>query len=60
MQCSICLGQIKDPVTVPCCQNKYCRECLSNWQKIRNVCPLCCAPTGDNQINNLKKIDSNE
>lgn len=55
MNCSICLGTLHQPVTIDCCKNQYCSDCLTEWKQVRNVCPLCCAPTGEEEINKLKK-----
>lgn len=60
MHCIICLGTPQDPVTMECCKHKYCLGCLNKWKEVRNVCPLCCAPTGEENINKLKKIESSE
>jgi superfamily II DNA or RNA helicase len=39
--CSICFSSISKPVMEPNCQNIFCGECLLQWLKTKNTCPLC-------------------
>lgn len=40
-ECNICLETIKNPVMEYNCQNLFCGECLLEWLKLNNSCPLC-------------------
>lgn len=40
MNCSICLELIKDEYET-LCKHKFCKSCISDWQKNNNTCPLC-------------------
>ena len=46
MDCAICLGELSNPETLPCCSKAFCGNCISNWVSIRSCCPLCIAPLG--------------
>jgi hypothetical protein len=39
--CSICLDIFKLPTITPCCNNMFCVECLIQWIKDNNTCPMC-------------------
>jgi hypothetical protein len=44
MDCSICLGQIKENHEFYLlCNCNYCYhyECISDWRCIKNICPIC-------------------
>lgn len=60
MDCAICLTFPNNPEIVPCCQQTFCSECLNSWVTVRNCCPLCIAPLGAEQHNELVKHESNE
>ena len=47
--CTICCDTLKHPTLVPCCNNMFCAECLLEWMKTNNICPMCRSrfdPTG--------------
>jgi SNF2 family DNA or RNA helicase len=39
--CSICADKLNNAVLVPCCQHIFCGECVINWIKTKNTCPMC-------------------
>ncbi len=39
--CTICCDTLKHPTLTPCCNNMFCAECLLEWLKNNNICPLC-------------------
>lgn len=40
-KCAICIENVKlDKITTNC-RHTYCRECIQNWIKVKNICPLC-------------------
>lgn len=39
--CCICLEKLPTRVKVTKCNHKYCRECIDEWAKKNNTCPLC-------------------
>ena len=39
--CPICIDSLSNPVTLNCCQNIFCFECLSRSLRIKSVCPMC-------------------
>lgn len=49
-QCSICYDDIKNTTVAPCCNTKYCFECLSKWHIINKKCPFC------RQVINLESL----
>ncbi len=40
-ECTICYDTLKHPTLTPCCNNMFCAECLLEWLKSNNICPLC-------------------
>ena len=38
--CSICLGNVIDPIKSPC-EHIYCNSCLTGWLLKKNTCPVC-------------------
>ena len=38
--CPICLQKIKFKKTLPC-SHKYCNECIKEWLRKNNNCPVC-------------------
>ena len=40
--CQICSCIIIDPVMCLNCQNHYCKQCIEDWQKKKNICPNLC------------------
>jgi hypothetical protein len=39
--CAICLTAISDPTTLVACTHSFCYECISQWLRKSNKCPLC-------------------
>ena len=39
VSCAICHGVFNDPVTVDCCQQSFCRQCITQWISTKNNCP---------------------
>lgn len=39
--CLICLENLESPTMIDCCKNLFCAECIIEWMKCRNNCPLC-------------------
>ena len=44
LSCPVCLGLLLDPLIAACCQNNFCRQCLSASLRSKPQCPLCRAP----------------
>lgn len=42
--CSICFGNTSNVIIQPCGHGGYCHECLTEWAKTKNQCPLCKNP----------------
>lgn len=40
-QCSICLNEIDNPAFADGCLHKFCYQCLVEWSKRSNQCPVC-------------------
>jgi len=57
--CSICQDILNDPIGNNCCNNLFCKKCITKWININPSCPLCKKEiTSDNlkennYINNL-------
>mmetsp|Transcript_6467 Transcript_6467/g.10805 ORF Transcript_6467/g.10805 Transcript_6467/m.10805 type:complete len:202 (+) Transcript_6467:114-719(+) len=39
--CTICLGTLEGVLGILKCKHTYCFECIENWSKQENSCPLC-------------------
>jgi hypothetical protein len=52
--CIICLGQKRNPVMIPCCQNIFCGKCILLWAKQSGKCPLCRCPIQGNKLIYIK------
>jgi len=39
--CSICFGERPKEVNIESCNHSFCTQCISNWAKKENTCPLC-------------------
>ena len=48
--CSICTGNLKNPIMEPSCQNLFCGECLLTWLHRKQSCPLCRAEVSTNEL----------
>lgn len=38
--CTICLGEVENRGKIAC-EHEFCLECIHNWSKVTNVCPVC-------------------
>ncbi|MCP9262256.1 putative RING finger protein C32D5.10 [Dirofilaria immitis] len=44
-KCSICLGvPVFDETSLDGCSHKYCYPCITEWIKLRPICPMCKRP----------------
>ena len=43
INCIICSCIIEDPVQCNKCQNCFCKNCIDEWTKKKNICPFNCA-----------------
>jgi hypothetical protein len=41
-KCRICLQVSLTPVTCKTCETVFCKECIENWKKKSNTCPMRC------------------
>ena len=41
--CTICIESISraSRATINCCEHEFCLDCIKEWSKIKNECPLC-------------------
>jgi predicted GNAT family acetyltransferase len=39
--CPICLMKHSNPITLTTCCHSFCELCITQWLKLRTVCPLC-------------------
>ena len=40
--CPICMSiPQKDNIFITKCNHKFCSSCISEWEKIKNTCPIC-------------------
>jgi hypothetical protein len=39
--CSVCLAEPTDVSEINCCNHKFCFECIYQWSRVTNTCPLC-------------------
>eukprot|EP01101_Sappina_pedata_P000778 TRINITY_DN10969_c0_g1_i1.p1 TRINITY_DN10969_c0_g1~~TRINITY_DN10969_c0_g1_i1.p1 ORF type:complete len:293 (-),score=62.69 TRINITY_DN10969_c0_g1_i1:63-941(-) len=39
--CGICLDDIELMGSIECCKHPFCFDCITEWSKIANTCPLC-------------------
>jgi WD40 repeat protein len=39
--CNICLQILLKPVQCKTCKKEFCNNCITEWQKINNKCPIC-------------------
>lgn len=55
--CNICFDDIETTTIAPCCNTKFCFECITKWlalQTVNKTCPFCRHPLG---INSLILVD---
>ena len=38
--CCICLGEVENRGKIAC-EHKFCFDCIHNWSKVTNTCPIC-------------------
>ena len=38
--CCICIDEVKNRGKISC-DHKFCFECIANWSKVTNSCPIC-------------------
>ncbi|KAJ6229468.1 putative ring finger-containing protein [Anaeramoeba flamelloides] len=50
--CSICIDQFVNPVTLNPCNHIFCENCITQWFTRSNLCPLCRVGIETNGINN--------
>ncbi len=41
LDCSICLENLQDPVTLVVCDHYFCFDCIKEWFKMNYSCPMC-------------------
>ena len=41
LTCSICMKVLREPHMVNCCEQTFCKECLSKWSRRNSTCPHC-------------------
>ncbi|VDM91607.1 unnamed protein product [Litomosoides sigmodontis] len=57
-KCSICLGvPMFDEAGLDGCSHKYCYPCITEWIKLRSICPMC-KRSVSKVIHRIKKDDS--
>ncbi len=39
--CSICMKVLNEPQMVNCCEQKFCKKCLTKWLTKRKTCLAC-------------------
>jgi len=39
--CPVCIDDFINPIVTPCCNNKYCFNCITLSLNIKNTCPSC-------------------
>jgi len=48
--CSICYDEVNNTTISPCCNTKYCFECISTWLHQKKQCPFCRASIDFNSL----------
>ena len=48
--CSICYDDVNNTTISPCCNTKYCFECISTWLHQKKQCPFCRASIDFNSL----------
>ena len=43
-ECSICFGDFVDRASVESCLHSFCFKCITDWAKVRTLCPICNGP----------------
>ncbi|XP_035662212.1 E3 ubiquitin-protein ligase DTX3L-like [Branchiostoma floridae] len=44
--CPICMGKVRQPKRLGCCNNVFCTDCIDQALRIKPVCPTCVYPIG--------------
>ena len=57
--CPICLQKIKFKKTLPC-SHKYCNECIKEWLRKNDSCPVCRCKTEHRYNTRLNHFNKNE
>ena len=57
--CPICLQTIKFKKTLPC-YHKYCNECIKEWLRKNDNCPVCRCPSNHRYNTRLNHFNKNE
>ena len=39
--CSLCSELMRDPISTSCCENFFCKECITRVQGVKRPCPKC-------------------
>lgn len=39
-ECPICLNECND-ISITTCNHKICNQCITNWFRVNQTCPLC-------------------
>jgi hypothetical protein len=55
VRCKICLLISLHPVTCKKCESVFCKQCIENWKKQKNTCPLRCTPLEIKEENRIIK-----
>ena len=55
--CAICYDEVNNKTITPCCNTKYCFECISKWLSTNKTCPFCRA---SNDFNSLILVTEKE
>eukprot|EP00009_Paramoeba_aestuarina_P013885 CAMPEP_0201539132 /NCGR_PEP_ID=MMETSP0161_2-20130828/69537_1 /ASSEMBLY_ACC=CAM_ASM_000251 /TAXON_ID=180227 /ORGANISM="Neoparamoeba aestuarina, Strain SoJaBio B1-5/56/2" /LENGTH=151 /DNA_ID=CAMNT_0047946335 /DNA_START=36 /DNA_END=492 /DNA_ORIENTATION=- len=40
-ECGVCFEVVKIRGVIDCCAHTFCYECISQWSKLQNTCPVC-------------------
>ncbi len=41
LMCSICMKVLNEPQMVNCCEQRFCKNCLTKWMTNNKTCPHC-------------------
>ncbi len=41
LMCSICMKVLNEPQMVNCCEQRFCKKCLTKWMTNNKTCPHC-------------------
>ncbi len=41
LMCSICMKVLNEPQLVNCCEQRFCKNCLTKWMTKKKTCPHC-------------------